>query len=217
MPATGRLFLKIDPAVDERNDPLRATEAAAQLLKLNYDSLGAWPLAVTAYNHGRKGMMRAVRRVGSMDLEDLIVQYRSRSFGFASSNFYSNLVAAIHVQKHARELFGEFEGEIPPAAVEVPLRSFVNLPEMAGLMKLDLRRLRELNPGIADEVFAGRLFLPAGYRLRLPRSEGQDVDRARQLFEAQFEVLPAIYKSDAQISPYPGKKRSGNRRRGKRL
>ena len=52
MPATGRRYLRIDDAVDERLDPFRATEAAAQLLDFNYRFLGSWPLALTAYNHG---------------------------------------------------------------------------------------------------------------------------------------------------------------------
>jgi membrane-bound lytic murein transglycosylase D len=66
MRSTGKLYLKINDTVDERNDPIRATEAAAQLLKLNYESLGSWSLAITAYNHGRKGLMRAVQKVAQM-------------------------------------------------------------------------------------------------------------------------------------------------------
>src|SRR5690606_22709448 len=50
MPRTGADFMMINDAVDERNDPLRATEAAAKLLSINYKTLGNWPLAVTAYN-----------------------------------------------------------------------------------------------------------------------------------------------------------------------
>ena len=95
MRSTGRLFLKVNDAVDERNDPILATQAAARLLKLNFESLNNWPLAVTAYNHGRKGMMRAVRRVGSDELEELASEHHSRSPGFASSNFFTELSAAI--------------------------------------------------------------------------------------------------------------------------
>ena len=56
MPATGRLYeMKVSNAVDERRDPLIATEAAARFLRSNYEKLGAWPLAITAYNHGPGG------------------------------------------------------------------------------------------------------------------------------------------------------------------
>jgi membrane-bound lytic murein transglycosylase D len=58
--STGRLFMTINDDVDERLDPLRSTEAAAKLLRLNYNALeGSWPLAITAYNHGLDGMRRA--------------------------------------------------------------------------------------------------------------------------------------------------------------
>ena len=99
--STALLFIKVDDSVDERNDPILATGAAAQLLRANYESLGSWPLAITAYNHGRKGVMRALRKVGSNDLEEIIEEYHYRAFGFASSNFFSELLAAIEVQRNA--------------------------------------------------------------------------------------------------------------------
>jgi len=51
-PSTGKKFMTVNKSVDERRDPIRASEAAARLLKNNYDRLGDWPMAVTAYNHG---------------------------------------------------------------------------------------------------------------------------------------------------------------------
>ena len=57
--STGKRYLTIDYSLDERRDPIRATRAAARYLKDNYDLLGSWPLAITAYNHGEAGMMRA--------------------------------------------------------------------------------------------------------------------------------------------------------------
>ena len=59
----GKQYMKIDGAVDERNDPLRATEAAAKKLQKNFQMLGNWPLAVTAYNHGPYGMRRLVKKI----------------------------------------------------------------------------------------------------------------------------------------------------------
>ena len=61
MRSTGRLFMRVDHLLDERRDPLLSTHAAAKLLKSNYEKLGTWPLAITAYNHGPAGMANAVR------------------------------------------------------------------------------------------------------------------------------------------------------------
>lgn len=46
--STGKQYLRIDGAVDERGDPLLAAHAAAKYLKNSYDLLGSWPLALTS-------------------------------------------------------------------------------------------------------------------------------------------------------------------------
>ncbi len=189
MPSTGRLYLTVGDALDERNDPIRATEAAAKLLKANYESLRAWPLAVTAYNHGRKGLMRAVRRVGSESLEDVVADYRSRTFGFASSNFFVELLAAVEVEKNAEKYFGKIERERPVQYVEVKLPHFVPFRELCRFLKLDAREIRELNPGLTEAVLKGSRRIPAGYGLRLPHRE-----MGEKLFFAGYEAFPSIYK-----------------------
>jgi ribosomal protein L22 len=60
MRSTGRRYMRVDDAVDERFDPYRSTEAAAQLLAYNYRVLGSWPLALTAYNHRAAGITTKV-------------------------------------------------------------------------------------------------------------------------------------------------------------
>jgi membrane-bound lytic murein transglycosylase D len=201
MRSTGKLFLEVDDAVDERNDPVRATEAAAKLLKLNYDSLRNWGLAVTAYNHGRKGMMRAVRMVGSDQIEDLLDRYHARSFGFASSNFFACLLAAVEVERNSAKYFGNIDRDAPLHFYEVQIPDYVSLPKMAKFLKLDLKALRPLNPAISEAVFEGHLLLPAGYRLRLPRTtpDGKMPEGAEaRIFLAGYSEIPGIYKSHRQ-------------------
>ena len=62
--STGRRYMRIDHVVDERLDPFLATDAAVQLLSHDYQMTGAWPLAITAYNHGAAGMRRASQGAG---------------------------------------------------------------------------------------------------------------------------------------------------------
>ena len=55
IPSTGRrLGLQVSPAMDERLEPRRATEAAATLMAELFDRYGDWQLAVAAYNAGEK-------------------------------------------------------------------------------------------------------------------------------------------------------------------
>jgi membrane-bound lytic murein transglycosylase D len=104
---TGRRFLRIDRRVDERLDVRQSTIAAAKLLRENYELLGTWPLAITAYNHGANGMRQAVETVGSEDFGVIVERYSGPLFGFASKNFYAEFLAAIEVVKQHRQYFPE--------------------------------------------------------------------------------------------------------------
>jgi membrane-bound lytic murein transglycosylase D len=109
---TGRSYMRITSKVDERLDPVRSSEAAARLLRDNYEALGAWPLAITAYNHGRGGMLQAQKLHGS-DLPTIIDEYRGPVFGYASMNFYSEFLAAVEVYESYPQYFGELALERP--------------------------------------------------------------------------------------------------------
>jgi membrane-bound lytic murein transglycosylase D len=109
---TGRLYLNVNRQVDERLDPAKATRAAARLLHDNYMALGSWPLAITAYNHGRGGMLRAQNEVGS-DITKIIEGYRGPLFGYASMNFYSEFLAAVDVYRNYEQYFGELALDKP--------------------------------------------------------------------------------------------------------
>ncbi len=100
MPRTAReLKLKVTRDVDQRRSLEHSTRAAARLLKKNYKMLKSWPLAITAYNHGPYGIQRAVRKIGSNKLPDLITHYKTGSWGFSSKNFYVEVVAIIKILK----------------------------------------------------------------------------------------------------------------------
>jgi membrane-bound lytic murein transglycosylase D len=209
MRSTGRLFLKVGEAVDERNDPIRATEAAALLLKGNYESLGKWSLAVTAYNHGRKGMMRAVRMVGSEELEDVVDSYKGRTFGFASGNFFTELLAAIEVERNAERYFGKVERAKPVDFLEVRIPDYINIVELVRFMRLDMAVIRELNPALTEAVYSGKLLIPAGYSFRLPFDGSVPKESQVRSFLAGYSEIPNTYKLPAQ--PFTKYARRGKR------
>lgn len=103
---TGKQYLRIDRFTDERLDPFRASEAAARLLRRNHELTGSWPLALTAYNHGAGGVMKAVREMGTDDIVTIVRQYSGPAFGFASRNFYVSFLAALEVDRQAHVYFG---------------------------------------------------------------------------------------------------------------
>ena len=119
---TGRLYLTVGRKLDERLDPAKATRAAARLLHDNYNALGTWPLAITAYNHGRAGMQRAQSEVGSSDITKVINEYKGSLFGYASMNFYSEFLAAVDVYNNYEQYFGQLVLDRPSSAVEPVVR-----------------------------------------------------------------------------------------------
>lgn len=165
---TGRLFLRIDEAVDERLDPFAATHAAARLLRRNHERLGTWPLAITAYNHGALGMERAVKRLGTRDLAVIVERYEGRAFGFASRNFYAEFLAALDVSRDAERHFGPLALE-PAAELEaVALEHYVPADALARALRIDLAVLRAHNPALRSRVWRGEKRIPPGTVLRLP-------------------------------------------------
>ena len=195
MPATGRLFLTMNHEVDERLDPLIATRAAADLLKSNYDKLQTWPLAVTAYNHGPAGMARAVRKVGTRDIATIIRRYKSRTFGFASRNFYVELLAAIEVEKNSATYFGPLKRDPLLRYDEVKLTHFVSLENLARTANTSSERLLTLNPSFGRLIRNGKLHVPRGHRLRIPAG-------ARKDFTRRYAALSPKAKADRQVAAF---------------
>lgn len=198
MRSTGRLFIKVSDVIDERNDPIRATLGAAKLLKLNYQSLQRWPLAVTAYNHGRKGMMRAVRRVGSDELHKVISGYRQRSFGFASGNFFAEFLAAVEVERNAEKYFGKVERAKPVDFIEINFPHSTHAREVAKRLGLDFKEFKSLNPALTEDVFSGKFSIPAKYPIRIPYAEGEDRDSILKKVWENYSQIPAVYKGKVQ-------------------
>jgi membrane-bound lytic murein transglycosylase D len=198
MKTTGKDFLMINDAVDERNDPLRATEAAAELLKINYKTLGNWPLAVTAYNHGRSSLLRATIRLGTHDLEEIILRNRVRGFGFASANFFACLIAALEVERNPEKYFSvPVDRERPRRFYEVRLPASIRFKDLIQFMRLPRRAVIRLNPGLTKRALASKRKIPKGYRLRLPNAGSGTADNlasATRIFLAGFNKIPKLYK-----------------------
>ncbi len=164
--STGKRFMEVGYVLDERRDPVRATHAAAQLLKENYEKLGSWPLAITAYNHGAAGMERAKRNHGRY--VDIFKSYRSPSFKFASRNFYPEFLAARSVAAQYKTYFGELELEKPAPIRTVVLEGYASFAELSRHFKIGPQELKQMNPALRPPVFSGQKHVPKGYALRLP-------------------------------------------------
>ena len=167
MPATGRQYLKIVPGIDERRDPIKASRAAAKLLKLNYELTGSWPLAITAYNHGAGGIRRAVNATKSTDIVELINRYNGPAFGFASKNFYSSFLAVLATLKERDRLFPEVPKVEALTFDPITLSKPMSIAEVRRKHGMTTAEIAELNPDIEHPLLYGNGSLPRGYVLKV--------------------------------------------------
>jgi membrane-bound lytic murein transglycosylase D len=112
--ATGKQYMTITRYHDDRLNPVRSTEAAAQLLRYNYQVLGSWPLAITAYNYGTGGMARAANNYAH-NYARILANFDGPHFGFAAKNYYPEFLAALEVHQHEERYFPGIQYEsVPP-------------------------------------------------------------------------------------------------------
>lgn len=171
MPETAKRFLRVDRAIDERNDPILATQAAAELLRLNYEALGNWPLAITAYNHGREGMLRAVQSLQTRDLSEIIERYEAPTFGFASANFYAEFLAILEVEREYRKYFGQLQVDPPLEVTTMTLSKDISFEEVAGACRMPEDQLAIFNLAFTDKILTGELHIPAKYPIQIPPTQ----------------------------------------------
>jgi membrane-bound lytic murein transglycosylase D len=111
---TGREYMRITRYHDDRLNPTTETEAAAQLLRSNYATLGNWPLAITAYNYGTGGMANASSQYHG-DYERIVRSYSGSRFGFASKNYYPEFLAALQIHQYEDQYFPNLKYQDAPA------------------------------------------------------------------------------------------------------
>ncbi len=169
--STGRRFMRIDHVVDERLDPFLATRAAGLLLKNNREITGTWPLALTAYNHGAAGMRRAVKATGGTDIAKIVREYKGRTFGFASRNFYNAFVAANDIEQHSPRYFGKIQREQALVFHELKLPSYYTAQGLMTAFGVKNNIFKSLNPALQPTVWSNNKYIPKGYQLRLPAAK----------------------------------------------
>jgi membrane-bound lytic murein transglycosylase D len=168
MRSTGVRYMRIDHIIDERRDPFFSTDAAARLLADNFSVIQSWPLALTAYNHGLAGMRRAVDQQKTSDISTIVAKYNSRSFGFASRNFYTAFLAALEIDQNPERYFPNIKIDPPSDTDTITVPAFMTVDTLADALNVREATLKMLNPALTDIVWTGDKYVPKGFELRLP-------------------------------------------------
>jgi membrane-bound lytic murein transglycosylase D len=210
MPRTGKSFgMTVNSLVDERRDPITATHGAAKYLKIAYQELGNWPLALTSYNHGVGGVRKKVREFGTSDIVRLIEHPSERAFGFASSNFYPEFLAAVEIYRDWKVLFPGLEIDPPLNLKTYPITSAIGVNAVANKLGVDVEALRGVNYALSKSIWTGRVAIPRGYDLRVPQGDTINIARERGVIEDP-EPQPKGPSSSTVYSGSTYKVRSGD-------
>ncbi|HUC39557.1 MAG TPA: LysM peptidoglycan-binding domain-containing protein [Gemmatimonadales bacterium] len=177
MPSTGRGYgLLIDPWVDERRDPFKATDAAVNHLQDLVQRLGSVYLAAAAYNAGAGRIEREIRRLpGEPDTVDDQTFFEiagRRNLRRETRDYVPKLIAAALIAKQpARYGFTNIDRLPPLVFDEVSVSDATGLDVLARLADTSVAALLELNPQYVRGITPpGR-----GVVVRVPRGRGARV------------------------------------------
>ena len=148
--------------MDERQDPEKATRAAARHLKDLYNQFGDWYLAMAAYNSGPGNVQRAVQRTGYADFWEL---YRRGVLPKETQNYVPIIVAVTIMAKNPAQYGLEHIVPDPARSVDtVEINYPVDLRLVAECADTTVDVLQDLNPALL------RLTTPKDreFELRLP-------------------------------------------------
>ncbi|MBZ5698367.1 MAG: LysM peptidoglycan-binding domain-containing protein [Acidobacteriia bacterium] len=152
--------------VDERQDPEKATHAAARDLRDLYEQFGDWYLAMAAYNSGAGTVQHAIERTGYADFWEL---YRRNVLPKETRNYVPIILALTLISKDPARYGIEFQPEAPLKTDTIKPGQPIDLRLAAETIDTDLETLRSLNPQLL------RLVTPADpeFVLRLPEGSAE--------------------------------------------
>ena len=202
--STGKMFgLDVNSYVDERSDPLMATEAACQYLKSLEKSLGDWDLALAAYNSGPGNVAKALRRANGQTNYWNIRQFLPRE----TAGYVPAFLATMYIFEFAEEHGFKSNGpQFPFIATDtVKVQKMITLQQVAEVTNLDIEEVRFLNPSYKKDVIP--VIKDENYVLRLPiDAVGKFVSNEQAIYayvekelEEREKPLPELFEQNNKI------------------
>ncbi len=176
---TGKQYdLRIDWWVDERRDPMRATDAAIGFLGDLYNKYDDWYLSWAAYNGGPGRVNKGIASFGTRDFWELVER---NAFAKETDNYVPKLLAAAIIGKHPERYgFTDIEYQEPMAMDAVKVGPNIGLDVLARCAGITQEELQELNPHLRRWALPPD---PAEQTIYVPRSTGTT-------FLAALEKIP---------------------------
>lgn len=164
-PTAEQYGLRVDEYVDERRDPIRATDAALDYMQYLYDRFGSWHLAAAAYNAGPNRVARALRNADTSDGAEAVFWDIQHHLPRETREYVPKMIAATMLAREAEAYgFGHVVREMPYAYDRVWVPGGTSLWTVAEATGSKMSHMRALNPHLV-----GASVPPGGtYALRVP-------------------------------------------------
>ena len=202
---TGKQYgLKIDSYVDERSDPLKASEAAAQYMKNMYAIFGDWDLVLASYNSGPGNVAKAIRRSGGQQNYWNI----RKNLPQETQGYVPAFLATMYIYEYHKE--HGIKPERAPikhfATDTVMIKRQMSFKQISELIDIPVAQLQILNPSYKLNVVPS--YRDQSHYLRLPQDKMAVftsneskiyayVDREANLREKPFQIVRPIVPQDS--------------------
>jgi membrane-bound lytic murein transglycosylase D len=165
---TGKQYnLKIDSYVDERSDPLKSSEAAAQYMSKMYAIFGDWDLVLASYNSGPGNVAKAIRRSGGQqNYWNIRKNLPQETQGYVPAFLATMYIYEYHKEhgiKPDRALVQHF------ATDTIMIKKQMSFKQISDLLDVPVAQLQLLNPSYKMNVIP--FYQDENHFLRLPKDK----------------------------------------------
>ncbi|VXC25266.1 Lytic transglycosylase [Flavobacterium sp. 9AF] len=142
---TGKQYdLEVNSFVDERYDPLKATEAACQYLSSLYQIFGDWSMVLASYNAGPGNVSKAIRRSGGSQNYWNIRKNLPRE----TANYVPAFLATMYIYEYHKE--HNFKPKKAPLTYfetdTIMIKRRISFEQISELLDVPMEQITFLNP-----------------------------------------------------------------------
>ncbi|PAW92981.1 hypothetical protein CKK33_05530 [Mucilaginibacter sp. MD40] len=205
MSETAKIYgLAMTDYVDERRDPVQASNAAAAYLKDAYLQFGDWLLAIASYNCGKSNVEHALERSGAHDYWSIRDMLPPETRGYVPAFIAVNYM----MRYHRYHSITPQTASLAIVTDTVMVNKFIPLSRVAQALGMPLKDLSSLNPAYRQKIINGTAAAPRC--LVVPKLDKQQSEILRTAVnDVTTPVRPirpvqyvAIAPPPPQVTPY---------------
>lgn len=186
---TGKQYgLTINSLVDDRRDPVKATEAACAYFKDMYAIYKDWSLVMASYNCGPGNVNKAIKRSGGKtNFWDIFPYLPKETRSYVPLFIAANYVMNYYCDHNLCPL----ETNLPLATDTIHVNKMLHLQQVSEVLQVDLEQMRALNPQYKRDIVPGNT---GDAVLKLPASDTYAfVDKEDSIYQYRVEEFLPSY------------------------